>query len=248
MARIEITATMANKYEYSSPSYAGYGYDTHYIYTLTGEDGKTYVWKTTTFLVLKNYDVDPKTANFTDRNDRPYMPVAINKGDVLRIKATVKGEGEYKGQPQTELTRVSVIERLFAAKTPEEIRAEKEAAEEARKKEQLDSLQDGDIVMKMPYRQYKAHYADCETVIDSYEMIRGHAYIKVIVRDGRLKASGVRGETYSGYEISYKEGEKTYRAVYRAVSEENALKRFRKEYGYDGECTKVYNYAHHRYF
>ena len=63
--------------------------------------------------------------------------------------------------------------------------------------------------------------------------------IAVIIRVGRLKASGVRGEHYSGYEL---ENEVGSHIVYRAVKEENAIKRATKEFGGNWECVKIYNY------
>lgn len=236
MARIEAKVTMKGIYQYDRPAY-GYGTETAYIYTMTGEDGKTYVWKTTTFMTL---EVEDERGWVTKANGKTYDYHRINKGDVIRIKATVKGESEYKGEPQTEVARVSVIERLFAAETWEEIQARKKAEAEAKKQAQLDSIGENDFVWRMPYKQFKEHYADCETVTGSFDKTNGHSTIQVIIREGRLKASGVRGEHYSGYELTNAKGEKM---TYRAVSEENALKRANKEYPNEGwECTHIYSY------
>ena len=94
----------------------------------------------------------------------------------------------------------------------------------------------------MKYRQYKKHYADCETVAGSYDDGGGHyeATIDVIIRNGRLKASGVRGKFYRGYQMQNESGEMV---TYRAVSEENALRRANKEYpDHEWECVKIYDY------
>lgn len=239
MARINLEVTMTNIYEYSAPAY-GYGYETRYIYTMTDADGKVYVWKTTAFMGFEEpaedgwivYDMKSKKGTYAFRS--------INKNDIIRITATVKGESEYKGQIQTELTRVKVVERIFKAKTPEEIKAEKDAEAEARKQAQIDSIQGEDFIWRMPYRQYKEHYNDCETVEGSFERVRHHATIEVIVREGRLKASGVRGEHYKGFQMTNEDGEMI---VYRAVSEDNALKRVNKEFPeHTWECTHVYFY------
>lgn len=90
----------------------------------------------------------------------------------------------------------------------------------------------------MPYRQYKAHYSDCETIIGSYkEYVHeyGHRYeyspatIKVIIRDGRLKASGVRGKHFSNYWIEFTlNGGETRSESFRAVCVENAIEQARK--------------------
>jgi hypothetical protein len=81
----------------------------------------------------------------------------------------------------------------------------------------------------MPYRQYKEHYSDCETVIDSYEDRNGNKVIKVIIREGRLKNSGVRGKHFSGYEVEFKdENGKKARCTFRAVCEDNVMKQWKK--------------------
>lgn len=222
--RIEITVTMKNVYEYKRPAYV-YGTEWAYIYSMEDEAGTAYVWKTTVFLYEEDEEGNPKGR--------------INKGDVIRIKATVKGQSEYNGQPQTELTRVKLVERIFKAKTWEEIQEERKAAREAKVQEQRDSLSGEDFIWRMPYRQYKEHYSDCETIIGSFDRNRGVATIQVIVREGRLKASGVRGEHYRGYRLQNEEGEQV---VYRAVKEENAIRRAEKEFGGTWECIRIYNY------
>lgn len=240
MARIKVEVTMQNIYRYEAPAY-GYGYETRYIYTMQDAEGTVYVWKTTSILFEK-VETDGNDYVKMDSNGTKYIWNLINKGDKLVITASVKGQGEYKGQPQTELTRVKVVERTFKAKTWEEITAEKEAEKEARKQEQKDSVKDGDMVWKMPYKQYKEHYSDCETVIDSFERVRGNAVIEVIIREGRLKASGVRGKHFKGFEITFTENGKPGRTCYSAVCEENALKRAEKDFpeatGF--ECVRVY--------
>lgn len=237
MARIEITVTMDKIITYTRPAY-GYGYEDAYIYIMQAEDGKTYVWKTTTFLTL---EVEDPKGWVIKTNGKAYRYDKINDGDKIRIKATEKGETEYNGQPQTEVSRVVVLERIFAAETWEEKQARLKAEAEARKQAQLDSISEGDFVWRMPYRQFKEHYSDCETVEGSFERRMGHApTIAVIIRAGRLKPSGVRGEHYHGYEFTNTEGEKV---VYRAVSEDNATKRVNKEFPESNwECTKIYQY------
>ena len=47
--------------------------------------------------------------------------------------------------------------------------------------------------IKMKYRDYKQHYADCDNLGD-YDISR--KTITVLVPDGRMKASGVRGKSF----------------------------------------------------
>ena len=243
MARITITVDMKNIYEYTRPAF-GYGTETAYIYTMTGEDGTEYVWKTTTWLAEKVPD-NSKHPNYTDSKGNGYMKCGINKGDKVQIKATIKGQSEYKGTPQTELTRVTLVKRLFKAETFEERQARIKAEKEAKKKEQEASLLGEDFICRMPYKQYKEHYSDCETVEGSYlgrDMTIGRYVptIDVIIREGRMKKSGVRGKHYSGYELTNEEGVKS---TYYAISEETAIRRAVKEHkGGNWTCTHIYNY------
>lgn len=77
----------------------------------------------------------------------------------------------------------------------------------------------------MPYRQYKQHYADCNTIPGSYDAVS--KTIKVEIPEGRMKASGVRGQRFrylhfSGVEIAT--GRKVSCTV-KAITMENARKR-----------------------
>lgn len=223
--RLKIT----NIIEWSVPSYAGYGYDDKRIYKFEDEGGKVYVWKTTNkFLVKTVPDESPKHEDvwtFGRRND------------LVEIRASVKGESEYKGEKQTELTRCKLINVLEHAPTKEELQA-------AKKAEQLASLKGEDFIWVMPYKQYKEHYADCETVAGSFERrdygrsYGGGAVISVIIREGRLKASGVRGKKFHSYEMTNELGQKT---AYVAVCEDNAIRRAEKDFPeHKWECTKIY--------
>lgn len=238
--RIEAVVTMTNIYRYTRPAY-GYGEEERYIYTMQDEEGTVYVWKTGTFFV-ENIPCGESRAHFIDKDGKGWDVDAIRKGDVLKIKASVKGQGEYKGQPQTEIQRVKLVERISKGKTWEEILDEKEAAKNQKKREQQESIREEDLVMTMPYRQYKEHYSDCETVIDSYENRNGNKVIQVIIRDGRLKASGVRGKHFAGFQIEFTMNGKRVYTTFRAVCEENAMKQWKRKYknGTDAVVVEVY--------
>lgn len=219
--RIEMEATLKCEYKYEKAY--GWNVQEHTIYIMEDAEGQQYKWDTTAHMCLDIYD-----------EEGTWCPEFARVGDKVRIKGTVKDFAEYKGTPQVVLTRCKCIEIICKAPTEEQIAEQK-------KQEQLDSLQEGDFIWEMPYRQYKKHYADCETVIGSYKCDEYEpARIKVIIRNGRLKASGVRGCHFSGYMLQNSKGEQM---VYRAVSEENALKRASKAYPDETwECVKIYNY------
>ena len=221
------TLNLTLKKEYTFMSYFTYRGEENHLYTFEDTEGNVFVWKTTAIIGM-----DIK------RPDGHYDFDGLYKGDTAVIKATVKDHREYKGTEQTVLTRCKVMS-IDHVETYEEKLAKK-------RKEQLDSLQGEDFVWRMPYRQYKEHYADCETIAGSYddgsndEYILKDPTIEVIVREGRLVPSGVRGQHYSGYEFIV-DG---VRHVYRAVNEENAERRCRKDYpdAKTIEYGKIYQY------
>lgn len=204
--KISTEVKLTNVYEYKDYKFSYYG-ATHFIYTMKDAEDNVLVWKTTSVMGI----------------DRGEYFHPINKGDTISIKATVKEHSEYKGTKQTVLTRCkyALVEEAIIPPTKEELDAKK-------RKEQLASIKDGDFIWEMQYRQYKEHYSDCETVAGSFECDRhGNKTIKVIIRSGRLKNSGVRGERFSRFAFILEDG---CGVVYKAVCYENAEKRIKKEY------------------
>lgn len=221
-SKISVSVVMQKIYEYCDYSFSFNG-SVRYIYSMKDDDGNIYVWKTSSFMI---YD-SGKTDSWGDP-----IPAAVRKGDRIFIRASVKGYSEYKGQEQILIQRVK-FEMIEAVPTKEELDAR-------RREEQIKSLSGNDFVWEMPYSQYKQHYSDCEVLAGSFiEALRDiPARISVIIREGRLKPSGVRGQHFSGY--GFKSADGTY-AVYRAVSEENALRRCQKEFpDKEWELFRVY--------
>lgn len=97
----------------------------------------------------------------------------------------------------------------------------------------------------MKYNRYKKHYSDCDTVRGSYD--KETKTIAVIIPEGRMKKSGVRGQHFHGYElycIDNKNNRKVY-ITYSAVSLENAQKQHKKwckecDYEYTDEVKHIY--------
>lgn len=193
--KITVEVVLVNDYSYFDYKYSWSG-TKHYIYTMKDAEGNAYVWKTTNHLVI---EVPDNTSEWD----------AIRKGDTMVITGTVKEHSEYNGTNQTILTRCKFSLVAHRAEIKAEI--------------QKQTIGDNDLVWEMPYRQYKEHYADCETLANSYDSET--RTIKVIIREGRLKNSGVRGKHFRGYAFMTDIG-KTL--CYRAVSEENAVKQMLK--------------------
>lgn len=78
--------------------------------------------------------------------------------------------------------------------------------------------------IKMKYRDYKKHYADCDNLGDYYKFDKT---ITVLVPDGRMKESGVRGKSFHYYEFNGVENgtNRPVRITIKAVSVENAKNR-----------------------
>lgn len=223
--RMTVRVTFKKSYEYVDYKFSYYG-TTHFIHTFEDHGGNTIVWKSTNMV------------EYVDGDECKFIPT----GSVVDLTGTVKEHGMYKDTEQTVVTRCKfkLVERT---KTQLEIQHERVEAQKA-------SIGENDFIWEMPYRQYKEHYSDCETVIgsfDRHEDSRGNPHgdptIKVIIREGRLKASGVRGQHYKGFEFTTDTGSKV---CFRAISEETARKRMKKEFPNRNteswECTKIYNY------
>jgi len=206
MEKFEDVVQFVNEYHFWSNAYSYRGTDVA-IYKFEDRFGKVYVWKTSSQLFM---DVE--------QEDGSLIPEFPAKGSVIKIKASIKGENDYRGEHQIVLTRVKVLEIVERALTKEE-------KEQKKAQEQMDSLRDGDFVYEMPYRQFKLHYADCETLAGSYNSET--STIGVIIREGRLKNSGVRFQKFNTYKFVSEDG-KRIQCRY-AVSEENARRRIEKE-------------------
>jgi len=80
----------------------------------------------------------------------------------------------------------------------------------------------------MLYRRYKQHFADCETVVGSYD--KNNKTIEVMLPDGRLKPSGVRGQTFKYMEFIGVENAtgRPVSCTIKATCKDNAVKRLSK--------------------
>ena len=88
-------------------------------------------------------------------------------------------------------------------------------------------------VETMLYRRYKQHFADCETVVGSYD--KKTKTIDVLVPDGRMKPSGTRGQTFhymefKGVEIATG---RPVRCTIKATCLTNAIKRLSSDCKWD---------------
>ena len=159
--KVFIHARVNKIHSYLAPGY-GYnsGYEWHYIYDMEGEDGKTYVWKTTKVMKIihRNMDCSSRKSN------------EVFEGDEIFLVGNFKCESEYKGRPQILINRVEVKERTFAAPSPEEI-----------VESQIASIMPWDKKVIVPYWEYKQKYSDCETIKNSYDEF--HKTIAIIIRN-----------------------------------------------------------------
>lgn len=78
---------------------------------------------------------------------------------------------------------------------------------------------------RMLYKRYKQSFSDCETVHGSYD--KNTKTIIVLLPEGRLKKSGVRGRSYMYLTfdgVENKTGRKVSMTI-KAISTENAIKK-----------------------
>ena len=77
----------------------------------------------------------------------------------------------------------------------------------------------------MTYRRYKQHFADCETVFGSYN--KTYKTIDVLIPEGRMKPSGVRGQSFKAIEFTGTEKAtgRAVRCTIKATCLANAIKR-----------------------
>lgn len=108
--KIEKTVTVAFVSSYEFPSFRGYGMTTMYIYGLKDDQDNLMVWKTASGTLSIETKVYKK-----DCSDWFCESEYAHKGDVIKIRATVKDHSEYNGQKQTVLTRVKTLEFIEKA-------------------------------------------------------------------------------------------------------------------------------------
>ena len=87
-----------------------------------------------------------------------------------------------------------------------------------------------DKEIRMPYRQFKSSYADCKTKPGTYD--ESTKTIVVIIPEGRMKKSGVRGQRYNYYRVNGMDRitGKSVEVVIKAICIENAIKQLRRDY------------------
>lgn len=230
--KVAAEVKMVNIFEYQDYKFSYYG-TSRYIYTMQDDAGNVLVYKTSAYLAFKTGEIGECGC---------LVEIGIRRGDKISISGTVKDHGEYKGTKQTVLQRVRVKALIERQPTKQELEYKK-------REEQLASLTDGDFLWRMPYRQCKEHYSDCEILAgsfddgcDSHGRKIAETTVEVIIREGRLKNSGVRGKHFYGFEFRTDDGGLV---CYRAVSEENARKQMLKDYPEGGNWECAHIYTHH---
>lgn len=222
MSRIKLNVTLASDYTYTKVITSWIINEMH-IYKMIDDEDNVYIWKTANQL-YRHVECDKDDERCYCRNVDKDGNVTyerleyINKGDKITIAASVKEESEYKGEKQTVLQRVKLVDIIEKTPSYEEQQQQKRA-------EQLASIQEDDFVYTMPYKQYKEHYSDCETVACSFD--DEDRTIDVIIRAGRLKPNGTRFRHYKRFTLM---NEAEQQITYYAISEETAMRRANKEY------------------
>ena len=194
-----------------------YNYSDSYLHIFEDAEENELVWKTNSPMGID-----------TEIGDNSWARKPIPVESKLSISGTVKAHKQYKETDQTVLTRCkfSIIEMAMT------------------EEEKKESLKEGDFVWKMPYKQYKEHYSDCETLAGSYD--RDEKTVKVIIRSGRIKNNGVRGQIF--FNVTFKLSNGRIRC-YKAVSERTARNQLVKDLPEekDAEIYRMEPYSYRRW-
>lgn len=106
--RLDLTLKYTGNYDCGPESY-GYGPASYRVlYFFEDLDGNAFVWSTTTGLRKRVHESETKEAKRVVYEDEHICSVAVEKGETIEVKATIKKHSEYKGMKQNELTRVKV--------------------------------------------------------------------------------------------------------------------------------------------
>ena len=164
---------VVNIREFIGDSYSYYDSGLRRLYVFKDEDEQEYIyWTSKNFLVKGHFEDIEKNGNIY--NDW-IIDSAVNIGGKIVLKGFIKGEKEYNGRHQIQLTRCNVLEVIDEGPSPEE-------RLEMRKSEQKNSISIQDKVIKITYKEYKENYSECETIIDSFERTSNGCFIEVIIR------------------------------------------------------------------
>lgn len=156
-------------YEYVGEPYSYYDSGVRRLYVFKDDDGQEYVYTTSkNFLVAGHFED-------VNRAEDWVIDWAVHVGGRIMLKGSVKGEREYNGKSQIQLTRCKVLSVLDEGPSPEELH-------EIKKQEQRNSIRVQDNVIRVSYKEYKEKYDKCETVIDSFERTPKGCFIDVIIR------------------------------------------------------------------
>ena len=207
--KIEFTAIVKRSFSYERPSYYGYGTELCFVHEFVDENGNVFVWYST-------------------------ASIEAREGDTVKVRGTIKKHAEYtpkenvifdEGNTRCYEDSKIVVKQTILTRCKVETIATPEPEEPQQEPEEINGA-----VYHMPYRQYKDHYADCKTVAGSYN--ENTHEIDVIIPEGRMKKSGVRGEHYAGYEMEWTDSTdgKTYKTCYRAIDADHAEKHLLRDY------------------
>lgn len=91
---VGLTLVLVNDYMYEGCAYSYYDSGIRHIYTFRDENGNCIVWKT------------QKVIDFYDKESDEWVDAEV--GDTVKMRATIKEHGEYRGTKQTVITRPKI--------------------------------------------------------------------------------------------------------------------------------------------
>ena len=191
--KVTLELTLVGQYYYMS-QFAPRGYSPleHTIYKMLDDEGNIFIWDTASSFLGFRYTDGP------DGND---VYEVVERGDKFLLSATIKAHKEYKGDKQTILTRCHLIDIIEVP-----VKLTKEEIEAQKREEIVDSLNNGDKICSLGYKQYKEQFENCERVPGSFRRVGGYAFISVVLRNGAELPEKVNNKKASDFNFKDEEG------------------------------------------
>lgn len=112
----ECVLTVDKRINVECPKFHYYDRSSQDIYLMKDEEGNRIILKTKSFVLVEYKDGDANEDHWTTSNDDGKVFRSLAKGDVIKAKFTIKAHTEYKGEKQTVIQRLKVVELLDSKK------------------------------------------------------------------------------------------------------------------------------------
>jgi len=108
----ECVLTVEKKINVECPKFSYYDRASQDIYLMKDEEGNRIVLKTKSWVMVEFKEGYNNEEYWTETREdgKTYRP--LNKGDIIKAKFTIKAHSEYKGEKQTIIQRLKIVELM----------------------------------------------------------------------------------------------------------------------------------------